>query len=137
MVSRTILLLALLATALTGPAWSGVIHVPADQPTIQDAIVLAQSGDIVLVAPGLYAENIDFLGKAITVQGSDGPLATVIDGSDLTLGPNSGSVVTFANDEQNDSILDGFTLTGGAGSSPGDLYHGGGIGKFISTTLPF
>src|SRR6266700_1042933 len=47
------------------------INVPADQPTIQAAITLAQSGDTVLVAPGTYLENNDFLGKAITVTSSE------------------------------------------------------------------
>src|SRR5216117_3331126 len=49
--------------------FANVIHVPADQPTIQAAINAAVNGDTVQVSPGTYIENINFLGKAITVAG--------------------------------------------------------------------
>jgi hypothetical protein len=50
------------------------INVPAQQPTIQDGINAAASGEIVLDAPGTYFENINFNGKAITVTSSGGPV---------------------------------------------------------------
>jgi len=37
--------------------------------TIQKGIDIAADGDVVLVYPGLYLEEINFLGKALTVQG--------------------------------------------------------------------
>lgn len=43
-----------------------VIHVPEDALTIQGAINLANNGDIVLVAPGVYVEN-PVLSKSITL----------------------------------------------------------------------
>lgn len=43
------------------------INVPADQPTIQTGINAAADGDTVLVTDGTYIENINYLGKAITV----------------------------------------------------------------------
>ena len=66
-------------------ALAATIHVPADWPTIQAAINVAVGGDEIIagdeniVAPGTYFENINFLGKAITLRSSDGPLMTIID----------------------------------------------------------
>lgn len=83
------------------------IQVPADQPTIQQAIGVAQNGDTVLVAPGVYTENLDFQGKAITVTSSGGAAVTTIDGG------GTATVVTFKTGEGPNSILSGFTITHG------------------------
>ena len=45
--------------------------------TIQKAVGLARDGDAVLIWPGVYREEVDFAGKAITVQSAADP-ATVI-----------------------------------------------------------
>lgn len=94
------------------------INVPADQPTIQAAINAANNGDTVLVAPGTYFENINFLGKAITVESSGGRKVTIIDGQ------SSASVVTFNSGEGRKSVLRGFTIQHGVASGVGE---GGGI----------
>ena len=100
-----------LAGMLSLCAFAGtVIHVPADQPTIQDAINVSKNGDTVLVAPGTYYENIDFSGKNITVTSSGGPEVTVIDGSHF----NGGNyAVTFQKGEKRTAVLSGFTVQGG------------------------
>jgi hypothetical protein len=97
-----------------------VITVPGDNPTIQGAIDAAAPGDTVLVAPGTYFENINFHGKAITVESDQGPEVTVIDGN------LAGPVVTFTSGEGRASILHGFTLQRGDASIEHG-YDGGGV----------
>ncbi len=85
-----------------------------DAPTTVD-------GDRVLVASGVYFEQIDFQGKQILVDGSGSSPVPVLDGASL------GSTVTFQNGEGAFSILRGFAITGGTGSSSGSSTLGGGI----------
>jgi parallel beta-helix repeat protein len=97
-----------------------ILYVPSQYSTIQSAIDIALNGDSVVVSPGTYLENIDFKGKAITVRStdpnnSDIVAGTIIDGSNPP-DPNFGSVVLFRSGEDNDSVLAGFTITGGTGS---------------------
>lgn len=73
--------------------------------TIQEGIDAAETGGIVLVADGIYCQNINFNGKVITVQSQNGPETTIIDGG------QNGSVVTFTG--YDNSILDGFTIRNG------------------------
>jgi hypothetical protein len=85
--------------------------------SIQIAIDNAVDTDEIVVAPGTYFEfNVDFLGKAITVRSSDGPDVTVIDAQGV------GRVVRCHTGEGPDTVLDGFTITGG--NTNGD---GGGM----------
>jgi len=44
-----------------------IINIPDNYSTIQLGIEAANAGDTVLVEPGTYYENINFLGKDITV----------------------------------------------------------------------
>jgi hypothetical protein len=90
-----------------------VHNVPADHATIQLAIDAASDGETIVVAPGTYPETIDLLGKAVTVRSSGGAQETTIDGQ------GNGSVVTCAGGEGPDTVLEGFTITGGTGTDPG------------------
>jgi parallel beta-helix repeat protein len=98
---------------------ANTIHVPADQPTIQAAISAASNGDTVQVAAGTYIENLNFLGKAITVTSEQGPDLTIIDGN------GAGPVVAFVTGESRLAVLNGFTVRNGNAS--GSASEGGGI----------
>jgi parallel beta-helix repeat protein len=122
MSDRAVLLPLLFILAIAS-AQASIINVPAQQPTIQDGINAANPGDTVLVAPGTYTENINFMGKAITVISSGGAKVTIIDGGQIS------SVATLAGGETLSSILSGFTLQNGA-----TTFDGGGI--YISGSSP-
>lgn len=104
---------------------AATINVPADVLTIQGAIADAGTvnGDEVVVAAGTYVENINFLGKAITLRSASGdPSDTIIDGN------GNFHVVTCESGEALDTILEGFTISGGnanGGSFPNNV--GGGM----------
>jgi len=120
---RIALLVALVSLAAVPDSTAATINVPVDQPTIQAGINAALKGDIVLVAPGTYVENINFLGKAITVKSSAGPATTIIDGN------AAAPVAVFSTNEGVRSVLSGFTLQNGVGS-----FMGGGV--YISYSSP-
>jgi predicted outer membrane repeat protein len=114
-------------------------NVPRDFSTIQAAIDRALDGCLIIVMPGTYQENIDFKGKAVKVRSDlDGdpdtydisPMDVFIDGMETA------SVVTFDHGEQNDSVLEGFTLANGIGNydPTSGVYHGGGV--YCSSTSP-
>jgi len=103
------------------PTQATTIHVPADQPSIQAGIDAAADEDLVLVAPGAYVENIDFLGKAISLRATHGPVSTFL------LGNQQGSVVTFASGETSASVIEGFTIRNGHGDDGSSDGGGGGI----------
>ena len=113
---------ALLAPLLANlAAGQSTVTVPGDHLTIQEAIVESSDDDTILVSPGTYDENINFLGKLLTIRSTDGPTATIIDGGGVD------TVVTFENHEGANAKLIGFTITNGHGidgSAPG---RGGGV----------
>lgn len=85
--------------------------------SIQEAINTAVDGDTVSVRPGTYRECITFRGKAISLVADTEGGAVKIDGNG-TCAP----VVSFTSGEGPDTVLDGFTVTGGYTKN-----YGGGI----------
>jgi predicted outer membrane repeat protein len=125
---KSLILMAAIASAQ-------IIHVPGNQPTIQAGIDAAASGDTVLVDEGIWYENINFNGKAITVASQfiiDNDTIqinnTVIDGSQA-VNPDEASVITLNSGEDTTSVISGFSITGGQGTWSGmfSTQAGGGI----------
>ncbi len=118
---------ASIAVAHGVSARAATIEVPADFPTIQAAIDVSVSGDVVLVAPGTYSgagnRDLDPGIRNIEIVGAHGPELTFIDceGSGRALWVHGGQSI--------DMKLEGFTIRNG-------LHDGGGVyvenGSFIT-----
>ena len=106
--------------ANNGPS---IIRVTEDSLSIQSAIESAGDGDIILVDPGTYLGQINFLDKNIT-------LASLVysgyDQNDLEKaildGDGQGPIVTFNDGQDQSAILLGFVIENGSAS-----HSGGGI----------
>jgi hypothetical protein len=111
--------------ASANQVWHVYADSSGDAPTIQEAIIHARTGDMVLVGPGTYHEDIDFLGKGIYLKSQNGPDATILDGSQ-----EDSSIVMLHSQEPIGTVLEGFTLRGGRGTLTNPLddhREGGGI----------
>jgi beta propeller repeat protein len=121
------MVLCLMAAAASGVT----LNVPSEYPSIQSGIEAAVDGDVVLVAPGVYYETINFGGKDITVTSTD-PNDRGIVGYTIINADGDGSAVTFENGETSAAVLTGFTITGGFGTlndtiEGENIFWGGGI----------
>jgi parallel beta-helix repeat protein len=95
--------------------------------SIKAAIDASSNGDEIEVAPGTYNEAINFNGKAVRLYSSSGPDVTTIDANGVA---DANHVVKCVNSEDANTILEGFTITGGnaqGSSSPDPDFRGGGM----------
>ena len=97
--------------------------------SIQASINDANDGDEIKVAPGTYYEAINFKGKPIRLYSSGGQNVTTIDGS------GAYHVVQCINHEDANTILEGFTITGGNANGPTDADKCGG-GMYNNNSSP-
>jgi hypothetical protein len=110
MLGRLLLALALINVAV--PAMAAVLHVEADGsgqfPVISVALLAAQPGDTVLLAPGTYTgpmnTELDFAGKDLVLMGA-GPEATILDCQD-----SGHAAVDFHSGETRAAVLRDMTL---------------------------
>ncbi len=117
---RTMFVLAVLGLlVLSVPALAAELHVPGTYGTIQEAIDASVNGDVIIVADDIYTgpnnKNLDFAGRAITLMSENGPDNCIIDCE------GSGRGFIFQNGEDENSVVDGFTI------SNGRAVNGGGI----------
>lgn len=94
------------------------------QTTIADSGTT--NGSMLLVCAGIYSENINFLGKAITVKSASGAALTLIQGASSS---TNSPVVTFSTGETSASVLDGFTIDNqnNSGTASRGIYINGAV----------
>jgi plastocyanin len=104
------------AVAAVADATGAVRQVPEQYPTIQSAVDAADPGDLVLVGPGVYREEVTVTTPSLTIRGLDRN-ATIIDGEFLR--GNGVAVladgVAIENLTARNAVLNGFYWTGVTG----------------------
>ena len=103
-------------------------YVPDDFPSITAAIGAAQSGDEILVRPGDYPENLDFMGKQLSLRATQGASVTTISGG------AADTLIYLSGCPQGTEVV-GFTLTGGHGRTIGPDNYGGAVCALVVRTL--
>lgn len=115
----------------SGHALGVTIRVPLHEPTIQDGVIAAATGDTVLVAPGVYRgdgnKRISFYGRDIKLLSENGAASTIIDVEGF-LEPDQAFRIEHG--ETPAALIDGFTIRNGY------LEIGGGAGMFIGSSSP-
>lgn len=140
--SRRILSFAIILFISIGISTASIITViqsgTGDYTTIQEAYDNANSGDTILVYPGVYYENVDIsntykditLGSLfLTTQNEEFIHSTIIDGN------HTGSCLAIRNTLDSEINVVGFTLEHGSGYNNGS---GGGIYiKYANPTIKY
>jgi parallel beta-helix repeat protein len=130
-------LVAVLALLVPGAAFGATYYVNQDGSEdftdIQTALSMVAGGGLhtIIVRDGTYTgalnKDLDFLGKALTLQSENGPAACIIDCEGVGRGVN------FYSGETSASVLDGFTIQNGVAPGTGYARRGGGIRCYSSS----
>jgi hypothetical protein len=144
---KTTLTLILILWIISPVLDAQVIEVPGDYSTIQAAINASSDGDTIVVSPATYFENINFRGKNVFLTSlyylaadTSYISSTIINGSSPVF-PDTASVVIFNSGEDTTAVIQGFTITGGAGTKWLDIHgagtyrEGGGILVELSSPM--
>ncbi len=124
----TTLFAAALLTLVASPALAAVLRVPTQYGTIQAALNAASTGDTILVAPGTYNEMLTWPstdGIRLVSEGGFG--LTTIDAQ------QAGRVITIQGSHTRNTVLEGFTITGGLMMTSRN--HGAGLFVDSSPTI--
>jgi hypothetical protein len=113
-----------------GPQEYHSLRVPQDFNTIQEAVNAAQSGDEIVVSPGFYRENIDFLTKNIRLRSlnfldPNCVAQTVIDGNGVN------SCIKILSGQDDSTAVAGFRLQNGHGQFGGGIHVGNSVGPLL------
>jgi parallel beta-helix repeat protein len=104
------------------PLIPGIIRVPQDYPTIQEAINAASNGTTILVAPGYYVENV-IVNKTVSLVGEER--------TETFIAPYFGTAVSIVADNVN---VTNFTIEWGDvgiySNSSGNIINGNDIFSF-------
>jgi hypothetical protein len=100
------------------------LHVPVRMSTVQQALCLALPGEEILVAPGLYEENVHLCGFDVTLH-SDQRLGSALPA--ILDGGMGGPVITLTGNETPATLIEGLTIRNG------HTDHGGGIQGGLSS----
>ena len=105
--------------AISDPCEDGTDDHPFD--AIQEAIDVARQHVKVLVRPGTYYETLNFLDKNIDVNSFDPNLADEILPFPVIDANNTGTVLTFDQEQDPNCILSGFVIKRGYGKQAGAI----------------
>jgi hypothetical protein len=94
---------------------SKIYSVPGDYESIQEAIDQLSDGAEIVIAEGVYYENINFNGKNIVLRSSDPDNPDIVEKTVID-GGGKGPTVIFNNGENDSAVLRGLLITGGIGS---------------------
>ncbi|MHC4527549.1 MAG: right-handed parallel beta-helix repeat-containing protein [Planctomycetota bacterium] len=127
----------ILCILVSGASWATTYYVDPDGDdtknglswanafaTIQKGIDTAGNGNIVEVNEGTYYETLDFKGYSVTVQSTDYDNWEVVDKTIIDAN-GAGTGVAFDTWEDANSVLKGFTITGGDATAGGGIYCDG------------
>lgn len=116
------MIIILLILVMAGLGNATIINIPADYPTVQQGLNAALEGDTVLVADGIYSENLVypncnlFLASWYLLDGDTTHISnTILDGSQPS-NPDSGSVLYMEGGQDSTTVIMGLTLQGGTGT---------------------
>jgi parallel beta-helix repeat protein len=82
-------------------------------PSISFAVNFAENEDTLTAQPGTYAEQVSFGGKILHLRSTDPGSSAIVEGTIINPGDTSVDCVIFDFGETSDSIIEGFTITGG------------------------